>query len=56
MLSSFIGPDLVLAHASMPISVSLASKVTIGGLGQGNGKTPFSKLIHVEHGIKPLNE
>ena len=37
-----------------PISVSLANKVTIGGLGHGNGKTPFSKLIHVEHGIKPF--
>ncbi len=36
------------------ISVSMANKVTIGGLGHGNGKTPFSKLIHVEHGIKPF--
>ena len=36
------------------ISVSLANKVTIGGLGHGNGKTPFSKLFHVEHGIKPF--
>ena len=36
------------------ISVSLANKVTIGGLGHGNGKTPFSKLIHVELGIKPF--
>ena len=37
-----------------PISVGMASKVTIGGLGHGNGKTPFTKLIHVEHGIKPF--
>ena len=36
------------------INVSLANKVTIGGLGHGTGKTPFSKLIHVEHGIKPF--
>jgi len=34
------------------VNVSLANKVTIGGLGHGNGKTPFSKLLHVEHGIK----
>ncbi len=37
-----------------PISVSMANKVTIGGLGHGNGKTPFSKAVHVEHGIKPF--
>ena len=37
-----------------PVNVSLANKVTIGGLGHGNGKTPFSKLIHVELGIKPF--
>ena len=36
------------------ISVSMASKVTIGGLGHGNGKTPFSRLIHVQQGIKPF--
>ena len=36
------------------ISVSMANKVTIGGLGHGNGKTPFSKLIHSELGIKPF--
>jgi hypothetical protein len=36
------------------ISVSMANKVTIGGLGHGNGKTPFSKLIHVDLGIKPF--
>ena len=36
------------------VNVSLANKVTIGGLGHGNGKTPFSKLIHVELGIKPF--
>ena len=35
------------------ISVSLANKVTIGGLGHGNGKTHLAKLIHVQHGIKP---
>jgi hypothetical protein len=35
------------------ISVSMANKVTIGGLGHGNGKTPFSKLIHGKLGIKP---
>ncbi len=35
------------------ISISMANKVTIGGLGHGNGKAPFSKLIHVELGIKP---
>ncbi len=37
-----------------PISVSLANKVTIGGLGHGNGKTPFSKLVHGQLGIKPF--
>ena len=37
------------------INVSLANKVTIGGLGHGPCKTPFSKLIHVQHGIKPFN-
>jgi hypothetical protein len=36
-------------------NVSLANKVTIGGLGHGNGKTAFSKLLHVEHGIKPFD-
>jgi len=36
------------------ISVSMANKVTIGGLGHGNGKTPFSRLIHVQQGIKPF--
>jgi hypothetical protein len=36
------------------ISVSLANKVTIGGLGHGPGKTPFSKLLHVQLGIKPF--
>jgi len=37
-----------------PISINMANKVTIGGLGHGAGKTPFSKLIHVELGIKPF--
>ncbi len=37
-----------------PISVNMANKVTIGGLGHGNGKTPFTKLIHGELGIKPF--
>jgi len=36
------------------ISVSMANKVTIGGLGHSNGKTPFSKLIHGKLGIKPF--
>ena len=37
------------------ISISMANKVTIGGLGHGTGKAaPFSKLIHVELGIKPF--
>ncbi|MHC4516971.1 MAG: LamG-like jellyroll fold domain-containing protein [Planctomycetota bacterium] len=37
-----------------PISVGMANKVTIGGLGHGNGKTPFTKLIHGKLGIKPF--
>ncbi|MHC4351366.1 MAG: LamG-like jellyroll fold domain-containing protein, partial [Planctomycetota bacterium] len=37
-----------------PINISMANKVTIGGLGHGNGKTPFSKLIHGKLGIKPF--
>jgi hypothetical protein len=37
-----------------PISVSMVNKLTFGGLGHGNGKTPFTKLIHVEHGIMPF--
>jgi hypothetical protein len=37
-----------------PINVNMANKVTIGGLGHGNGKTPFSKLIHGKLGIKPF--
>jgi len=37
-----------------PVSVSLANRLSFGGLGHGNGKAPFSKLIHVEHGIKPF--
>jgi CTP-dependent riboflavin kinase len=32
----------------------MANKVTVGGLGHGNGKTPFSKLIHGKLGIKPF--
>jgi hypothetical protein len=36
------------------VDVSMANKVTIGGLGHGPGKTPFSKLMHVELGIKPF--
>jgi hypothetical protein len=36
------------------ISVSMASKVTIGGLGHGNGKTPFGRLIHGKLGVKPF--
>jgi len=36
------------------INVNMANKVTIGGLGHGNGKTPFSKLIHGKLGIKPF--
>ncbi len=37
-----------------PVIVSLANRLSFGGLGHGNGKAPFSKLIHVEHGIKPF--
>jgi hypothetical protein len=37
-----------------PIIVSMSNKVTIGGLGHSNGKTPFSKHLHVEHGIQPF--
>ena len=37
-----------------PINVSLANRLSFGGLGHGNGKAPFSKLIHVELGIKPF--
>ena len=36
------------------ISVNMANKVTISGLGHGNGKTPFSQLIHGKLGIKPF--
>ena len=36
------------------VNVSLANKVTIGGLGHGPRKTPFNKLIHVDLGIKPF--
>jgi len=36
------------------ISVNMANKVTIGGLGHGNGKTPFTRLIHGKLGIKPF--
>jgi len=36
------------------INVSLANKVTIGGLGHGPGKTAFSKLIHIDLDIKPF--
>ncbi len=36
------------------VNVSLANKVTIGGLGHGPSKTPFSQLIHIEQGIKPF--
>ena len=37
-----------------PVSVSLANRLSFGGLGHGNGKAPFSKLIHVELGISHL--
>jgi len=37
-----------------PVSVSLANKVTIGGLGHGNGKAPFDKLVYGKLGIKPF--
>ncbi len=37
-----------------PISISMVNKLSFGGLGHGNGRTPFSKLIHVELGIKPF--
>jgi hypothetical protein len=37
-----------------PISISMVTKLSFGGLGHGTGKAPFSKLIHVEHGIKPF--
>jgi Concanavalin A-like lectin/glucanases superfamily len=37
-----------------PISISMVNKLSFGGLGHGAGKTPFSKLIHVELGIKPF--
>jgi hypothetical protein len=36
------------------INVSMANKVTIGGLGHGNGKTPFGRLIHGKLGVKPF--
>jgi len=42
------------AGQDKPISISMASKVTIGGLGHGSGREPFTKLIHVEHRIKPF--
>ena len=37
-----------------PISISMVNKLSFGGLGHGTGKAPFSKLIHVELGIKPF--
>ena len=37
-----------------PVSVSLANRLSFGGLGHGNGKAPFSKLIHDKHGFKPF--
>ncbi len=37
-----------------PISISMVNKLSVGGLGHGAGKTPFSKLIHVKLGIKPF--
>ena len=37
-----------------PVSVSLANRLSIGGLGHGNGRAPFSTLIHSELGIKPF--
>ena len=37
-----------------PVIVSLANRLSIGGLGHGNGKAAFSKLIYVEHGMKPF--
>ena len=37
-----------------PVSVSLANKVTFGGLGHGNGRAPFSRIIHDKLGIKPF--
>ena len=37
-----------------PVIVSLANRLSIGGLGHGTSQAPFSKLIHVEHGLKPF--
>ena len=37
-----------------PIIVSLANRLSFGGLGHGNGRTPFSRLVRVELGIKPF--
>ena len=37
-----------------PINVNMANKITVGGLGHGNGKTPFTNFVHVELGIKPF--
>ena len=45
--SEFVGQD-------NPVNVSLVNKVTIGGLGHGDGKTPFSRRMYVELGIKPF--
>ncbi len=36
------------------INVNMANKVTIGGLGHGNGKAPFDKLVYGKLGIKPF--
>ena len=37
-----------------PVIVSLANRLSFGGLGHGNGKELFSKRIYVEHGLKPF--
>ena len=37
-----------------PISISMVNKLSFGGLGHGTGRAPFSKLVHVELGIKPF--
>lgn len=42
------------AGRDSPISVGMANKVTIGGLGHGNGKTLFTKMIYGQLGIRPF--
>jgi len=48
----YVDGQLVESHVvgrDNPVSVSLANKLSIGGLGHGNGKAPINKL-----GIKPF--